>query len=54
MFIQLLIAMILGLSSPSNSSNTGATQGTGVSTYDGGPGTGGDGGQTPPPPLEGN
>lgn len=50
MFIQLIIAMILGLAYPSDSTNTCSNQGGTVSTYDGGPGTGGDGGQTPPPP----
>jgi hypothetical protein len=50
MFIQLIIAMILGLAYPSDSNNSCANQGGTVSTFDDGPGTGGNGGQTPPPP----
>ncbi|WP_157262999.1 hypothetical protein [Pedobacter steynii] len=48
MFFQLLIAMILGLTSPSNT--TSETQ-NGVTTMntEGDPNTGGDTGQNPPP-----
>jgi len=41
--------MILGLASPSNSNNAGNNQGGNISTYDGGPGSGGNTGQLPPP-----
>lgn len=49
MFFQLILAMFLGLTCPSNSNNTGANQGTAVSANDEGPGTGGNTGQLPPP-----
>jgi len=49
MFFQLFLAMLMGLSSPAGSTSTGTTQGSTVSTNDVGPGTGGNGGQLPPP-----
>lgn len=45
----MLIAMILGLTSPTNSNSADTSTGGAISTYDDGPGTGGDTGQLPPP-----
>ena len=50
MFFQIIIAMLLGFTSPSNSTCTNG--GSTVTTLDAGPGPGpgGDQGQLPPPP----
>ena len=51
MFFQIFIAMLLGLTSPSNSTCTNQGD-TPVTTLEaGGPGPGGDTGQLPPPKI---
>ncbi|WP_342332941.1 hypothetical protein [Pedobacter sp. FW305-3-2-15-E-R2A2] len=49
MFFQLLIAMILGLTSPSNTTNATQNSATTMDDTKGDPITGGDTGQNPPP-----